>query len=108
VLTTNEISQIKNAVQGYNTTLLSLANQFDLAYIDMNSKLKELKNGIVTDGITLTDDFISGNSFSLDGIHLTAMGYAFVANQFILGINAKYGSNLPTVSLTNYQSVILP
>jgi hypothetical protein len=108
VLTTTEISQIKDAVQGYNTTLLSLANQFDLAYIDMNSKLKELHQGIVEDGVRLTDEFVTGNSFSLDGIHLTAMGYAYAANQFILGINAKYSSNLPTVSLTNYQSVILP
>ena len=53
-------------------------------------------------------DFVTGNAFSLDGIHLTQMGYAYIANQFILGINSKYGSNLPTVSLTNYQSVILP
>ncbi len=108
VLTINEINQIKNAVEGYNTTLSALASQFDLAYIDMNSKMKDLKNGIVTDGIKLTDDFITGNSFSLDGIHLSQMGYAYLANQFILGINGKYGSNLPTVSLTNYQSVILP
>jgi lysophospholipase L1-like esterase len=108
VLTISELDQIKNAVDGYNATLSALANQFDLAYIDMNSKMNELKNGIVTDGIRLSADFITGNSFSLDGIHLSQMGNAYVANQFILGINGKYGSNLPTVSMTNYQAVLLP
>jgi hypothetical protein len=108
VLTINEIDQILTAIDGYNATLRALADQFDLALIDMHTEMNELKYGITVDGITLTDDFVTGNSFSLDGIHLTAMGNAYIANLFILGINSKYGSNLPTVSLTNYQSVILP
>jgi hypothetical protein len=108
VLTNSEIDQIEYAVEGYNATLSALATQYDLAFIDMNSKLNDLKQGIISEGIKLTDDFITGNAFSLDGVHLTPMGYAYVANQFILGINSKYGSNLPIVSLTNYQSVILP
>jgi lysophospholipase L1-like esterase len=108
VLTADEISQIESAIDGYNATIEGLAIQYDLALIDMHGRMQDLHNGILIDGITLTDVFVSGNSFSLDGIHLTPMGYAYVANQFILGINAKYGSTLPLVSIADYQSVILP
>jgi hypothetical protein len=30
---------------------------------------------------------------SLDGVHLTARGYAFMANSFLAAIDATYGSN---------------
>jgi lysophospholipase L1-like esterase len=108
ILDENEISNVNNAIEDYNQVISDLAIQYNLAFIDVYTIVKDLKSGIVTDGITLTADFVTGNAFSLDGIHLTQMGYAYIANQFIKEINAKYGSNLPTVSLTNYQSVILP
>jgi lysophospholipase L1-like esterase len=108
VLATDEVEKINNAIQGYNTTIAALANLYGLALIDMNAKMQELKAGITTDGVTLTSDFVTGNAFSLDGIHLTPMGYAYVANQFISGINSKFGSKIPQVSVTAYQSVVLP
>jgi lysophospholipase L1-like esterase len=108
VLTNDEILNIENAVVGYNATIESLANQYDLAYIDMNAKMQDLSDEIITNGVTLNAEFVTGNAFSLDGIHLTPMGYAYIANEFIRGINSKYGSTLPVVSLTDYQSVILP
>ena len=36
---------------------------------------------------------MTGGAVGLDGIHLTARGYAFMANKFLEAIDAKFGSN---------------
>lgn len=108
VLTEGELANIDDAIVGYNQTIEDLALQYDLAYIDMNAELIKLEDGITQDGITLTADFVTGNGFSLDGVHLTPMGNAHVANMFINGINAKFDANLPLVSIAEYPSVELP
>jgi len=108
VLSETELENIDLAVNGYNQTIMSLADQYDLAYVDANKYLEELKTGIITDGVTLTSDFITGNAFSLDGVHLTPQGNAYVANLFINAINNKFGATLPVVSVTSYPANILP
>ncbi|MCB0806887.1 MAG: hypothetical protein KDC05_13905 [Bacteroidales bacterium] len=108
VLTLDQIDQIENAITGYNATISAIATNFNLAFVDFNAILKEVEEGIIADGETLTTEFVTGNAFSLDGIHLTAKGYAYVANEFIKAINMKYGSNVPMVSITNYEALELP
>lgn len=108
VLSADELTEINNAVSGYNQTISTLAAQYNLALVDMNAEFNKLKTGVTSDGITLTADFITGNAFSLDGVHGTQMGYSHVANIFISAINAKYGSNLSVVSLTSYPANVLP
>ncbi|MCD4696597.1 MAG: hypothetical protein K8S16_10195 [Bacteroidales bacterium] len=108
VLTAQEIDAIENAVAGYNQTIAALATQYDIALVDMNSYMKELQEGLTFDGISLSTAFITGNAFSLDGVHLTPMGYAVIANKFIETINRKYGSNVPFVSVSNYRANVLP
>jgi len=41
----------------------------------------------------MTTDLVTGSTVSLDGIHLTARGYAMMANKFLEAIDATYGSN---------------
>ena len=41
----------------------------------------------------MTTDLVFGGLVSLDGIHLTARGYALMANKFLEAIDATYGSN---------------
>jgi len=45
------------------------------------------------DGFTMTNQYVFGNMFSLDGIHPTARGNAFMANEMLKAIDATYGSN---------------
>jgi len=108
ILTLDEIAEIEAATAGYNQTIQDLASQYDLALVDMNAEFNNVKTGVVSDGVTLNADFITGNAFSLDGVHGTQMGYAHVANTFIHAINMKYGSSLPKVSLTSYPANDLP
>jgi lysophospholipase L1-like esterase len=108
ILDAIETANVTSAISVYNQNIQALAGQYGLAYVDSYKMMQDLKAGIVSDGVTLNSEFVTGNAFSLDGIHLTQVGYAYVANQFIMAINEKYGSNLPTVSLASYPGVDLP
>jgi lysophospholipase L1-like esterase len=103
-----EINNIKTTIQTYNQTINAFATELGLAYVDVYDELIRAEEGIVVDGVTFTTEFISGNTFSLDGVHLTPMGNAYVANLFIRAINTKYGSSLPMVSVNEYEAVQLP
>ena len=45
------------------------------------------------DEFNMTTDLIFGGLVGLDGVHLTARGYAYMANKFLEAIDATYGSN---------------
>lgn len=106
VLTAAEIQQIGSAIGGYNEIIMTLAGQFDLTYVDINDLFyRASTTGITKDGITFTDAFVTGNTFSLDGIHLTGQASAMVANEFIKAINAKYGADLKEVSPVFYPGI---
>ena len=64
--------------------------------------------GIQFDGVKYTSTFVTGGSFSLDGVHPTGRRYAILANEFIEAINDKYKSNLPKVNVNSYSGVTFP
>ncbi|MDR2122728.1 MAG: G-D-S-L family lipolytic protein [Flavobacteriaceae bacterium] len=110
VLTAAETKNINDATIAFNTIIKDLANKYDLAFANINSLVIKLNglSGILYDGVNYTSTFVTGGTFSLDGVHLTGRGYAFVANEFIRSINQKYGSNLPLVNPNTYQGVSFP
>ena len=109
-LTTTEVSNISTAVAAYNTAIKSIATAKGLAFVDANAKMIELSeaSGIMYDGVKYTATFVTGGTFSLDGVHLTGRGYALIANEFMKQINAKYRSTLPMVNVNNYSGVKFP
>ena len=110
VLTKNEAATVKTATDAYNTSIKSLADTYGLAFVDANKKMVELNaaSGISFDGVKYTAKFVTGGSFSLDGVHLTGRGYAIVANEFIKAINLKYNSTLPQVDQNKYSGIKFP
>jgi hypothetical protein len=105
-LSLGEISEITTATHQFNEVIASLASTYELALVDMNGKLNQLATtGFTEDGITFTDEFVTGNAFSLDGVHLTGQGYALTANFFIDAINAKYSADLKPVSPRLYPGI---
>ncbi|OAQ40419.1 G-D-S-L family lipolytic protein [Pedobacter psychrophilus] len=103
VLDKDEVAIVRDFVGSYNTSIKTLANAKGLAIFDAFEYLNTLKGtGRIIDGVTLNSSFIQGKVFSLDGVHLTPMGYAVVANEMMTQINLKYGSTLPKVNLGNY------
>jgi hypothetical protein len=108
VLTSNEITNIKNAITAFNTKLKAVADAKGLAFVDVNAFMSKVKSGIVYNGVNLNTQFVSGGAFSLDGVHLTPMGNALLANEFIKAINSKFGSTIPTIDATKYKGVSFP
>lgn len=108
VLDQAEVVTVNDYISSYNTTIKSIANAKQLAIVDAYALLNEYGAGKWVNGVFVNADFIKGNLFSLDGIHLTPMGYAITANAFIAAINTKYGSSIPTVDVTNYRGVKFP
>jgi hypothetical protein len=95
ILTFSEAAEIKVATEAFNNTIRSVAENKNLAFVDVNAILTQLSNGgIRFDNYHMTGAFVRGGAFSLDGIHLTARANAYIANQFSAAINAKYGSTL--------------
>jgi hypothetical protein len=47
-------------------------------------------------------------AFSVDGLHPNQRGYGYIANEFILAINANFGSNIPEFNPNNLPGNALP
>ena len=108
VLTLSEIAKIQNAINSYNVTIKAVADAKGLAFVDVNSFLRSAQKGIIYNGVTLSSAFVTGGTFSLDGLHLNPIGQALLANEFIKAINSKYGSTIPQVDATKYRGIIFP
>ncbi len=94
VLTPEEQTAIKNATDAFNTTISSIASSNpNIALVDFKGVLAEASNGIVFDNYTLTTSLVTGGLVSLDGVHLTARGYALMANKILEAMDADFGTN---------------
>tara|TARA_R110000868_G_scaffold186741_1_gene429218 strand:- start:981 stop:2531 length:1551 start_codon:yes stop_codon:yes gene_type:complete len=95
VLIPEEQEEIKTATDAYNATISSVvvANE-NVALVDLNAILTEVATtGVNFDGFNLSASLVTGGAVSLDGFHLNARGYAFMANKFLEAIDASFGSN---------------
>jgi hypothetical protein len=94
VLTDIEIQKTKDATDAYTMKIISLADSYGLAFVNLKDVLSEASSsGLVFDNFNMTTDLVFGGLVSLSGIHLTARGYALMANEFLEQIDATYGSN---------------
>jgi lysophospholipase L1-like esterase len=109
VLTPEEQLVVETAITAFNQTIAALAQQYDVALVDVNAYLNIVAtDGIpLSDGSTVTAEYATGGGFSLDGFHPSPRGYALVANQFIEAINQKYGSNLPGVNPLDFTGLYI-
>lgn len=94
VLLPEEQEDIANATSAYNSTIQAIAQSNGLALVDLNSILVAASTtGIPFDNFFLNTNLVFGGLVSLDGVHLTARGYALMANAFLDAIDETYGSN---------------
>lgn len=109
ILDEAEIADIRNHTDQYNATIMNLATTYNMAYVDMKQVLMDAgTTGIVIDGYSISSAFITGNAFSLDGIHLTPVGNAMAAYYYIEAINATFGASIPQVVVPDYEAVTFP
>lgn len=108
-LTADETAAIKNAIDGFNATLATLAGTFQVPMVDANTLLNTINiSGIsgVTGKFALMDPGHTG--FSLDGVHPNNAGHAVLANEFIKQINANFGLTIPSVDVTSKMGQYVP
>lgn len=108
VLAASEQARITAAANAYNATIQSIAGAKELAFVDSKTAMAGLANGGISyDGGILTSQFVTGGAFSLDGVHPTPRGYAYISNLMIRAINNKYDATIPSVHIGNYPTITL-
>ncbi len=109
VLTEAEISEIQDRRIALNNIIRAKADEYKLAVVEMDELMLTLFNeGIQTDGISISADFVTGGFFSLDGLNPSQRGHALIANEFIEALNTKYQAKIPLANPVNFPSVFLP
>lgn len=94
VLTSDEVDEVTVATDAYNAAISAAASQNGVPMVDANLLLQQIfDTGLPFDEFDLNGSLVFGNAFSLDGVHPTARGYAFIANQILMAIDEAYGSN---------------
>ena len=109
VLDAKEVADAISRTNELNAIILANALRKDLAIWDSNTYFTGVaRSGAVVNAVNNSTSFITGNLFSLDGVHPTPRGYALVANEMIKTINYKYGAHIPGVDATKYRGVKFP
>jgi lysophospholipase L1-like esterase len=108
VLTRSEADSVRLMTDNFNTIIKNIATTKGVAVVDMFNYIRTLQTGVTYNGSTYSGTYISGNAFSLDGLHLTQRGYALAANYIISTINTAYGSSIPMVDANKYKGILFP
>ena len=111
-LTPAEKTEIQGVVDAYNDIIETIVEGHSdrLVLVDANAALTRIKETAVTiKGSSLTATITPPNgAFSLDGVHPNARGSAYIANEFIKAINAKFGSTIPLCNPNSFGGNELP
>lgn len=105
LLDETEVATINTTIAAYNAILKAAAKTYNFAFVDGNASMKLVKAETKFQGIPLTTDFVTGNQFSLDGLNISPLGQAALANNCISQINLTYGSTIPMVDVTKIKAV---
>ncbi len=103
VLTPAEATQIAARAVEYNQVINDAASARNIPVADINGLFNKFASpaGYQVGPFTFTASYITGGLFSLDGFHMTDIGYTLFANQYIRAINAAYDSRIPLASITS-------
>ncbi len=94
VLSHNEIAEVNVATNSYNQAIAQLVAQKGIAFVDANAIMQQIVDeGLPFDEFMMKANLVFGLTFSLDGLHTTQRGNAFIANEILKAIDATYGSN---------------
>ncbi len=112
-LDADEQAIVASHTSSFNTTIANVTSQTaGVEMVDIHSffntihALDGTAAGYVVDGISFKTTFLTGNIFSLDGVHPTSQGYAIVANEFIKVINDKFGASIPEINVATIPNSI--
>lgn len=99
VLTATEFAAIQARVAEYNTIIAQAAAAKNIPVADINGLFDRVYAGMQLGPIMIGPQFVAGGFFSLDGFHLTDLGYLLFANEYIKAINNAYETEIPLASI---------
>ncbi|MEL6626099.1 MAG: SGNH/GDSL hydrolase family protein [Bacteroidota bacterium] len=118
VLDFEEAYQLRLHVEAYNDIIDSLIQSHNASLstpafvkVDLYNLFQNLNaSGITLNGLEITNEYLLGGIFSLDGLYLTPRGQALIANEFINAINQapQWSATVPFLNITDYQGVVFP
>lgn len=102
-LNATEIAEIKARIIAYNTIITDLATEKSLGLIRLNQLLVHARPDRFYDARVRAIHYTETGAFSLDGIHINAMGQALLANEFIKAIYQTYGMKIPRLPIVQFR-----
>ncbi len=102
-LNTTEITEIKARIMAYNTIITELAAQKGLGLVRLSQLLAHARPDRFYDARLRAMHYTETGAFSLDGIHINAMGQALLANEFIKAIYRTYGLKIPRLPIVQFR-----
>lgn len=108
VMDENEINIVNTHVVAYNQIITQLAEQYDLALVDMNKLASDVHKGMYYQGVKFGAMPATGFFYNIDGTHPSNQGNVVVANTFIEAINKKYNCSIPLLNLADYPPLTIP
>lgn len=107
VITPSELTAFATTIQAYNNTITTEAASHNIPVADIRGLFNRF--GAATPAspmflgpIAVNNTFIRGGLFSYDGTHLTDIGYALFADEFIKAINSAYGTHIPLANVSQF------
>lgn len=95
VITPAEAVVFEQLLVDYNGVIKAAAAQRNIPVADIDGLFKRFEQGLTVGPVRLSLAYITGGLVSLDGYHLTDIGYMLFANEFIRTINRAYGTRVP-------------
>jgi lysophospholipase L1-like esterase len=103
-LTSAEITEIAQRAVDINNAINTAAAARQIPVADLAGLWNRLAQpgGVAVGPFSITNAFVTGGFFSLDGFHFTDIGYTLFANEFIKAINRGYGTHIRVASVTPF------
>lgn len=100
VLTPDEVTKIVAAVTAYNDVITQAAASRNIPVADIKGLFDRIAAGQEFVGpLVISSAFVTGGAFSLDGFHMTDLGYTLFADEYIKTINSSWGTHIPVASV---------
>jgi lysophospholipase L1-like esterase len=90
-----------NAITAFNSAIAGAASARGIPVVDVGALFDQVlaRQVYYPELGTFSSDFITGGTFSYDGVHPSSRGQALIANEFIKKINEQFGAQIPPVSV---------
>lgn len=100
-LTPTETAAIVTRVGEYNTIIAQAAAARNIPVANIKGLFERVyaTGGLHVGPVVISPAFISGGFYSLDGFHLTDLGYLLFANEYIKAINSEYDTEIPLAGI---------